>query len=144
MTLKTWIVALLGLAAFGALAQGGPNCPPQATQPTAQQMQEASARAKDRGFLWRATKDGRTHHLYGTIHVGTLDWAFPGPKLRAALGDAETMALELDPLDPQIQASLRGSGGAAAPSSRPASASAWCARSSAPACRRKRWRACTR
>jgi uncharacterized protein len=112
MTLKTWIVALLGLAAFGALAQGGANCPPQATQPTAQQMQEASARAKDRGFLWRATKDGRTHHLYGTIHVGTLDWAFPGPKLRAALGDAETMALELDPLDPQIQASLRGSGGA--------------------------------
>jgi uncharacterized protein len=111
--LKSWLVALLGLATFGALAQGAANCPPQTAQPTPQQMQEANARAKDRGFLWRATKDGRTHHLYGTIHVGTLDWAFPGPKVRAALGDAETMALELDPLDPQVQAGVRGGGGPA-------------------------------
>jgi uncharacterized protein len=113
MTLKSLLAGLLGLAAFGALAQGGANCPPQATQPTPQQLQDANARAADRGFLWRATKDGRTHHLYGTIHVGTLDWVFPGPKLRAALLDAQTLAFELDPLDPQVQASLRGPGGAA-------------------------------
>jgi uncharacterized protein len=112
------IAALLftGLAcALSAQAQAGANCPPQATQPTPQQMQEANARAKDRGFLWRATKDGRTHHLFGTIHVGTLDWAFPGPKVRAALLDAEVMALELDPLDPAVQSAARSGGGAAAP-----------------------------
>jgi uncharacterized protein len=119
--MKLRIAALLvGLAgALNAQAQGGTNCPPQATPPTPQQMQEANARAKDRGFLWRATKDGRTLHLFGTIHVGTLDWAFPGPKLRAAMMDAEVMAFELDPLDPAIQSSLRG-GGAAAPRMAPA------------------------
>jgi uncharacterized protein len=78
-------------------------------------MQEAQTRARDRGFLWRVSKDGRTHHLYGTIHVGKLDWAFPGPKLRAALADAQVLAFELDPLDPQVQASLRNAGAAAAP-----------------------------
>jgi uncharacterized protein len=109
------IAALLAglVGAFNVQAQGGANCPPQASPPTPQQMQEANARAKDRGFLWRATKDGRTHHLYGTIHVGTLDWAFPGPKVRAALLDAEAMAFELDPLDPAIQNSLRSGAGAA-------------------------------
>jgi uncharacterized protein len=105
------LVGLVG--ALNVQAQAGANCPPQATPPTPQQMQEANARAKDRGFLWRATKDGRTHHLFGTIHVGTLDWAFPGPKLRAALMDAEAMALELDPLDPAIQNSLRSGAGTA-------------------------------
>jgi hypothetical protein len=111
---KSFVALLLaGLAAaLPARAQGGADCPPQATPPTAQQAQEASMRAKDRGFLWRATKDGRTHHLYGTIHVGMLDWVFPGPKVRAAMLDAEAMALELDPLDPSIQASLRRGGGA--------------------------------
>jgi hypothetical protein len=116
-----WMLA--GLAAAlpaQAQSQGGASCPPQATPPTPQQVQEASARAKDRGFLWRATKDGRTHHLYGTIHVGTLDWVFPGPKVRAAMMDAEVMAFELDPLDPSIQASLRGSGGGAPPKLAPA------------------------
>lgn len=104
------------LATLGAHAQSTEvDCPPQAVAPTPQQMQAAAARASDRGFLWRATKDGRTHHLFGTIHVGKPDWAFPGPRLRAALMDAQVMAFELDPLDPAVQSSMRSSSGTAAP-----------------------------
>jgi uncharacterized protein YbaP (TraB family) len=115
----TLLAALVGLAAGATHAQDGANCPPQATPPTPQQLQQAQARAKDRGFLWRVSKDGRTHHLYGTIHVGTLDWAVPGPRVRTALLDAQAIALEIDPLDPGIQNSLRG-GGSAAPKLAPA------------------------
>lgn len=115
---STLLAALVGLAAGAAQAQDGANCPPQATPPTPQQLQQAQARAKDRGFLWRVSKDGRSHHLYGTIHVGTLDWAVPGPRVRAALLDAQAIALEIDPLDPAIQNSLRS--GSAAPKLAPA------------------------
>ncbi len=116
--MKTWCstlsALLIGLAATAAQAQDAASCPPQAAAPTPQQLQQAQARAKDRGFLWRLSKDGRTHHLFGTIHVGTLDWALPGPRVRTALLDAQAIALELDPLDPAIQSSLRG-GNAAPP-----------------------------
>ncbi len=108
----TLAALLIGLAAAAAQAQDTASCPPQAAPPTPQQLQQAQARAKDRGFLWRISKDGRTHHLYGTIHVGTLDWALPGPRVRTALLDAQAIALEIDPLDPAIQIRLR-SGGAA-------------------------------
>ncbi len=112
--MKAVLVALVtALAALTAFAQSNSaaSCPPQPAAPTPQQMQDAQAQAKDRGFLWRVTKDGRTHHLFGTIHVGKLEWAFPGAKLRAALADAQTVAFELDPLDPAAQSSLRRAGG---------------------------------
>jgi uncharacterized protein len=108
------LLALLVVAAFAARAQPAASCPPQATAPTPQQVQAAQAQAKDRGFLWRVSKDGRTHHLFGTIHVGKLEWAFPGVKLRAALADAQTVAFELDPLDPAVQSSLRTAGAGSA------------------------------
>jgi uncharacterized protein len=101
------------LAAPLALAQSGAACPPQASAPTPQQVQAAQAQARDRGLLWRISKDGRTHHLFGTIHVGKLEWAFPGAKVRAALQDAQALVFELDPLDPAVQASLRAAGAAA-------------------------------
>jgi uncharacterized protein len=108
------LLALLVVAAFAARAQPAASCPPQATAPTPQQVQAAQAQAKDRGFLWRVSKDGRTHHLFGTIHVGKLEWAFPGVKLRAALADTQTVAFELDPLDPAVQSSLRTAGAGSA------------------------------
>lgn len=114
-----WLLMLsIGLVALTAQAQDAASCPPQARPPTPQQLQEAQARARDRGFLWRVRKDGRTHHLYGSIHVGTLDWAMPGPRVRAALLDAQAIALEIDPLDPAIQEGLRA--GPAAPRLAPA------------------------
>ena len=116
---RSTIMGLVMACALGwldARAQGNAaSCPPQAVAPSPQQIQEAQARAKDRGFLWRASKDGRTHHLYGTIHVGKLDWAFPGPKLRAALQEAQVLAFELDPLDPAIQASVSAGNAGATP-----------------------------
>ena len=61
------------------------------------------AEGTDHGFLWRISKDGRTSYLYGTMHVGKFDWAFPGPSLMQALRATDTVALELDMLDADIQ-----------------------------------------
>jgi uncharacterized protein YbaP (TraB family) len=57
----------------------------------------------DRGFLWRISKDGRQSYLYGTVHVAKLDWLYPGPTVLRALRASDTLALELDMLDAQIQ-----------------------------------------
>jgi uncharacterized protein YbaP (TraB family) len=82
------------------------DCPPVPREPSAEQLQTAMQGARDRGFLWRISKGGRDSYLYGTIHVGKLDWAFPGPMVREALEDAGTLALELDLTDPEVLAQL--------------------------------------
>jgi hypothetical protein len=70
--------------------------------PNAQQMQDGHQRhARDRGFLWRISKDGRDSYLYGTIHVGRFEWAFPGPTLVQAFRATDVLALEVDLGDPQ-------------------------------------------
>ena len=72
-------------------------CPPALpTQP------DSSAPAKDRGFLWRATKDGRSLYLYGTLHVGKPIWRKLGPQTTAALKASDVLALEVDPNDPAL------------------------------------------
>jgi uncharacterized protein YbaP (TraB family) len=83
------------------------GCPPVAQPPTADQMHKAQSEARDRGFLWRISKDNRTSYLYGTIHVGKLEWSFPGPALREALRSTQTMALELDPTDAAVSAQMQ-------------------------------------
>lgn len=82
------------------------DCPPVPRQPSAEQLQAVLQATRDRGFLWRISKGGRDSYLYGTIHVGKLDWAFPGPLVREALDSAETLALELDLTDPDVLAQL--------------------------------------
>jgi hypothetical protein len=62
--------------------------------------------APDRGFLWRVEKDARVSYLFGTVHVAKFDWMFPGPVVHRALMASDTVALELDMLDPQIQRRL--------------------------------------
>lgn len=81
----------------------GAACPPAAETPTAEGMQAAARQARDHGFLWRISKDGRTSFLYGTMHVGKLNWAFPGPSVMQAIRSTDTIALELDSLDADIQ-----------------------------------------
>jgi hypothetical protein len=99
-----------------ALAQEAGTCPPPAPVAlTAQEVQEGAAQAQDRGFLWRVTKDNRSSYLYGTIHVARREWIFPGPKILRALREIDTLALEVNPLDPKIREGLK-------PSSTPASA----------------------
>jgi uncharacterized protein YbaP (TraB family) len=114
---------LLAAASLSAAAQTAPraaSCPPQAAPPTQQQLQSAAANARDRGMLWRITRDGRSSYLYASIHVGKLDWSFPGPQVRAALMATDTLALELDPGDPQIVARMRPPAAATAPALSPA------------------------
>lgn len=40
--------------------------------PTAEQLQQAQTAAKDRGALWKLSKDDCVSYLYGTVHVGKL------------------------------------------------------------------------
>jgi len=78
--------------------------------PSAEQMQAGLKAARDRGYLWRISKDGRSSYLYGTIHIGKLEWAFPGKKVSQALRDADTLALEVDLTDPQLTKSIAVAG----------------------------------
>jgi uncharacterized protein len=77
-------------------------CPPVTQSPTPAQVQTAMRAARDRGFLWRISKQGRSSYLYGTLHVGKLGWIFAGPRLREAIGATDTLALELDVTDPAL------------------------------------------
>lgn len=89
--------ALLWLALLAGGAQAA--CPPVPTPPSAAQDAAWAARAPDRGPLWRLSRDGRSSYLFGTLHVGKADWAYPGPALRRAWQETEVLAVELDPAD---------------------------------------------
>jgi len=81
-------------------------CPPQAIAPTPQQLQAAHAQARDRGALWRIERDGRVSWLYGTLHLGKLEWAMPGPRIMRALLAVDAVALEIDVSDPGLMAQM--------------------------------------
>jgi uncharacterized protein YbaP (TraB family) len=97
--------AALLLAALGSAATHAaePACPPPPAPLTPEQVHAGMREARDHGFLWRVRRNGVTSHLYGTVHVARLAWMFPGPRVQAALKAADTIALELDPLDAEIQ-----------------------------------------
>jgi uncharacterized protein YbaP (TraB family) len=95
----------LGQSATAADAASAPAptaCPPVAQPPTPEQIQAAQRDARDRGFLWRITKNGRSSYLYGTLHLGRMPWVFAGPRLREAQANTDTLALELDLTDPAV------------------------------------------
>lgn len=94
-------------------------CPAEPKPPSQERLQAAMRNAHDRGFLWRITRDGHSSYLYGTMHVGKLEWVFPGPKVMEALRATDTMALEMDLLDPQIQADMQKSVAALHPEALP-------------------------
>ncbi len=99
---------LLALAC-GAPARAEPpaqGCPPPPAAPSEAELKAWQAAPHDRGFLWRIVKDDHTSWLYGTIHVARREWALPGPLVARALRAVDTLALELDPLDPAVKAGL--------------------------------------
>jgi uncharacterized protein YbaP (TraB family) len=100
--------ALLPLAAAQG-AEVGTACPPPPQQLTSESLNAGIRSAKDHGFLWRMTKDGRSSYLYGTIHAAKAEWMVPGPLTLDALQQSDTLALELDVLDPDIQRRLAAS-----------------------------------
>ena len=89
--LITWIALLAG----GAHAA----CPPVPAQPSASQAAAWATGAPDRGPLWRISRGGHSSYLFGSLHVGRPDWAYPGPALRQAWDETEVLAVELDPAD---------------------------------------------
>jgi len=92
-------ISLLALADYAVAA----DCPPAVAQHTPEMIQSGLRNARDHGFLWRISKDGRTSYLYGTIHVAKFDWMFPGPQVMKAIRSTDTIALEMDMLDADIQ-----------------------------------------
>ncbi|MDE2604997.1 MAG: TraB/GumN family protein [Burkholderiales bacterium] len=94
-------LAVLLLFAAG-LAAARDSCPPPAPAPGTLSQQQLQADVRDRGFLWRLTRDGRTSWLYGTIHVSRPEWLLPGERVQAALAASDVLALELDPADPEL------------------------------------------
>ena len=106
--MRRFIATLAVLGFTLSVAQAAPAaCPPVAQAPTAEQMQAAQAAARDRGMLWRLSKDGRVSYLYGTVHVGKLDWVFPGPQLQAAMRATEVLAVEVNPTDPAFMGEVQ-------------------------------------
>lgn len=94
-------------ASFSDAAENPKICPPEAQVPTPAQITEGMKGARDRGFLWRISKDERASYLYGTIHVGRLEWLFPGPEVLRAVRASDVVALEIDILDPEMGERLR-------------------------------------
>jgi len=96
------LAAALLIGLLTSLPGVAADCPAPLAPPTAQQVAAAQQAARDRGVLWRLTKDGHSSWLYGTLHVGQLDWMFPGPRLLDALRESDVVALEIDLSDPAV------------------------------------------
>jgi uncharacterized protein len=96
-------IAFLLLAAATPHYASGAACQHIAERPAPEVMQDAMQNARDHGFLWRISKQGRTSYLYGTIHVAQFEWVFPGPSVTRALQESDTIAVELDFLDDEIK-----------------------------------------
>ncbi len=102
------LIALLYALSCSLCCAQTPNarCPPAAVAPTPEQVQTGMKAARNHGFLWRLRKDGRESWLYGTVHVARFEWKFLGPTITNALKASDTIALELDVLDPDVQQRL--------------------------------------
>lgn len=99
-SLRSWLKRLFGvwLALLATLAAAAaPSCPPPVQVPVGN-----AAAERDRGLLWKVSRDGRTSWLYGTLHVGKPTWRRFGPQMNAALKATDVLALEIDPSDPAL------------------------------------------
>ena len=105
----TWLAALAPGHALAADAVPA-ACPPTAASIDAEQFRSGLRDAvADHGFLWRIERDGHVSYLYGTIHLANPGWMYPGTLTKQAIAASDTVALELDILDPAISARLGSS-----------------------------------
>jgi uncharacterized protein YbaP (TraB family) len=98
--LRALAAGMLLVASTLGFAQG--SCPPPAPTPETLRPEQLGADVRDRGFLWRLTRDGRSSWLYGTVHVSRPEWLLPGPTVESAFSQSTVLALELDPGDPDL------------------------------------------
>jgi uncharacterized protein YbaP (TraB family) len=80
-------------------------CPPSAKVISPVMAQTLRSRAQDHGVLWRLQKAGVVSYLYGTLHIGKMEWSVPGPQLAQALASSHKLLLELDPFNPNAPSS---------------------------------------
>lgn len=104
--IKLFCIALTLLLLLSSVHAMAVSCPPALESPTAEMIQSGMSNARDHGFLWRISKDGRASYLYGTIHLGKFNWMFPGKLVMKAIRETDTIALELDMLDKNVQADM--------------------------------------
>lgn len=90
------------LALWSGPSMAAEACPPQARLPAPAELQTLARQARNHGLLWRVRHEGRTSWLYGTIHVGKLEWLMPGPDIVRAVKAADSLALELDVTNPEV------------------------------------------
>ena len=106
--LAGWAATVLLLSAQAPAGAAGAGAGGDACPPLPQALSDNAATARDRGFLWRATRDGRAVFLYGTLHVGKPAWRRLGPLTAAALSASDVLALEVDPNDPALIQAMAG------------------------------------
>ncbi|EHH67043.1 TraB/GumN family protein [Gluconobacter morbifer] len=110
---KAFVVAVFALCAVPVAGWSAPSpetdahCPAPVTVPSPTELPHMLAISKDRGFLWKITKNGHSSWLYGTLHVGRRDWLLPGPTVRTTLLQSDTVALELNMNDPETVRTLQ-------------------------------------
>lgn len=99
-----WGSLLMTLSsAFGVAQARSPapsaqaSCPPLVTAGAG-----AATSERDRGLMWRISRDGRSSYLFATLHVGKPAWRRLGPRTVAALRNTDVLALEIDPQDPDL------------------------------------------
>ncbi|MET4579459.1 TraB/GumN family protein [Ottowia thiooxydans] len=96
-TLRQWTVTACGLLlTLLAPAAWGKGCIAPFVLPTEAALSSAANQTQDRGFLWKISKGGKHSYLYGTMHLGRLEWWSPGPRMLAAIHDSRVIALEMD------------------------------------------------
>jgi len=93
----------LAAAPVAAQSQAAAACPPTVS---ATGKSDTAGVARDRGLLWRLSRDGRTSYLYGTLHIGKPEWRRLGPQVTASLRASDVLALEVDPNDPALLEAL--------------------------------------
>lgn len=95
MFLLRCIFCIVAIGFSGAAWSAG-ACAETLRQKTTQELDAMRKVAKDRGFLWRISKSGRSSYLYGTTHINRSEWTYPGPLTIKALHASDRIALELD------------------------------------------------
>ena len=95
--LRRWAVITCSLlASLVAPSAWSKDCVPPFAPPTEAALTAAVRQAQDRGFLWKISKNESTSYLYGTMHLGRLEWWAPGPRVTEALKSSRILALEMD------------------------------------------------